>query len=137
MCISPMITCGEPLTMGLLAICVSSLEKMSFGVICPFFDFFFLILCCISCLYILDIKLLLVISIANILFHLFDCPLILLTVSLTVEKFFFTLIWSHLFIFAFISFALRVRSKKNIATIHVKECSTYDFFWYYGYRFYF
>ena len=139
MCISPMITCSEPRTMGLLAICISSLEKMSFGVICPFFDFFFLILCCISCLYILDIKLLLVISVANILFHLFDCPLILLTVSFTVEKFFFfffTLIWSHFFIVAFIYFALRVRSKKNIATIHVKECSTYDFFWYYGYRFY-
>ena len=128
MCISLMITCGEPLIICLLALCISSLEKLPFGVICPVLDFFFLILCCISCLYILDIKLLPVISVANILFHLFDCPLILLMVSFTVEKFFLTLIWSCLFIFAFICFALRVRSKKNIATIHVKQCSTYDFF---------
>ena len=112
MCISPMITCGEPLTMGLLAICVSSSEKMFFGVICPFFDFFFLILCCISCLYILDIKLLLVISIANILFHLFDCPLILLTVSFTVKVFFyFNLVPFVYFCFYFLCLKSQIKEK--------------------------
>ena len=39
-----------------------------------------------------------------------------------------SLIRSHLFIFAFIYFALGVRSKKN-TTIYVKKCSTYVLFY--------
>ena len=38
-----------------------------------------------------------------------------------------SLIRSHLFIFAFISFALWRQIQKNIAVIYVKECSTYVF----------
>ena len=34
-----------------------------------------------------------------------------------------SLIRSHLFIFAFVFFALEDRSKKNIATIYIKEYS--------------
>ena len=38
-----------------------------------------------------------------------------------------SLIRSHLFIFAFSSFALGDKSKKNIAAIYVKECPAYVF----------
>ena len=58
-----------------------------------------------SCLYILDISPLLVISFANIFSHLVGCHFILSMVSLAVQKF-LSLIRSRLFIFAFISFAL-------------------------------
>ena len=53
----------------------------------------------------------------------------LLIVSFDVQKF-LTLIRSHVFSFAFISFALRDRSKKKkiIATINVKACSAYVLF---------
>ena len=47
-------------------------------------------------------------------------------VSFTVQKL-LSLIRSHLFIFAFISFTLGDRSPKNIAAIYVKECSAYVF----------
>ena len=63
-----------------------------------------------SYLYILDINLLLVISFANIFSHLVDCLLIWLMVSFAVPKV-LSLIWSHLFIFGFVSFALQDRSK--------------------------
>ena len=43
-------------------------------------------------------------------------------VSFAVQKL-LRFIRSHLFIFPFVSFALGDRSKKNIAVIHVKECS--------------
>ena len=69
----------------------------------------------------LDINPLTVISLQ--IFLLFSRFLfVLLMVSFVVQKL-LSLIRSHLFIFAFISFALGDRSKKNIATIYVKECS--------------
>ena len=61
-----------------------------------------------SCLYILDINPLLVMSFANIFSHSVGCLFILLMISFAVQKF-LSLIRSHLFIFAFISFALRER----------------------------
>ena len=73
---------------------------------CPFFDcFFFLLLSCMSCLYLLEIKPLLVASFANIFFHSVGCLFFLFTVSFAVQKL-ISLIRSSLFIFAFISFAL-------------------------------
>ena len=47
-------------------------------------------------------------------------------VSFPVQKL-LSLIRSHLFSFAFISFALGDRAEKNIATIYVKEYSAYVF----------
>ena len=58
-----------------------------------------------SCLYILEIKPLLVISFANIFSQSIDCLFILFMVSFSVQKL-VSLIRSHLFIFAFISVAL-------------------------------
>ena len=71
----------------------------------------FLILCCMSCLYIFNINQLLVILFANSFFYSEGCLLILLMVSFTVLKL-LSLIRFHLFVFAFISFALGDRSKK-------------------------
>ena len=66
---------------------------------------FFLLLSCMSCLYILEIKPLLVASFANIFSHSVGCLFILLIVSFAVQKL-VSLIRSCLFIFVFISVAL-------------------------------
>ena len=72
---------------------------------------FFLILSCISCLYTLHINLLSIASCTNIFSQSIGCLLILLIVSSAMQKL-ISLIRSHLFIFAFVSFALGDRSKK-------------------------
>ena len=56
-----------------------------------------------SYLYILDINFLLVTSFSNMFSHSVGCLFVLLMVSFAMQK---LLIRSHLFIFAFISFAL-------------------------------
>ena len=58
-----------------------------------------------SCLYILEINPLSVDLFANIFSHSVGCLLVLFIVSFAVQKL-LSLIQSHLFIFAFISFAL-------------------------------
>ena len=60
--------------------------------------FGFLLLSCMSCLYILEIKPLLVTSFANIFSHSVDCLFVLFMVSFAVQKL-VSLIRSHLFIF--------------------------------------
>ena len=72
---------------------------------------FVFILSCMSCLYILEIKPLLVASFANIFSHSVGCLFVLLLISFAVNKL-LSLIGFHLFIFAFISFALGDWSKK-------------------------
>ena len=99
--------------MCLLAICLYIFfGKMFIQVFYPFLNqIVFLILSCMSCLYMLDIHSLSIICFANTFFHSVGCLFILLMVSFAVQKL-LSLIRSHLFIFAFVSFVLGDRSKK-------------------------
>ena len=95
----------EHLFMCLLA--MSSLEKYLVSSLDHFFIglFTFLVLSSKSCLYILEISFLSVVSFVIFFFHSEGCFFTLLIVSFIVKKL-LSLIMPHLFIFAFISITL-------------------------------
>ena len=90
---------------------------MSIYVFCPFFWLHFLfmvLLSCMNCLYILEIKPLSVTSFANTFSQSVRYLFILCMASFAVQKL-VSLMRSHLFIFAFISIALGDWPKKTLA----------------------
>ena len=88
--------------------------------------FVFLVLSCMSCLYVLEINPLSVVSFAIIFSHSEGRLFSLLIVSFAVLKL-LSLIRSHLFTFVFISITLGGWVIEDLALIYVIKCSVYVF----------
>ena len=119
----------EHLFISLIGICMSSLEKCLLGLFFSHFLiglFVFLVLSCISCLYISEINPLSVVLFASILSHSAGCLFTLLIVSFAVQKI-LSFIHVPLVYFCFYFHYSRRWVIEDLGLIYVIECFAYVF----------
>ena len=104
------------------------LGEVSVQVRCPFFNWLFVFLewSCVSSLYILEIRPLSEVSLANMFFHTVGSLCNLVLFSLAMQKL-FILMRSHLFILSFMSNALRDISLKILLWNIAVECLRFSY----------